>query len=152
MENVRIELYLGEGATGAQCTISSAGSGVGSVGGIEGSWAFEPRKQVRPFLFCNDLGTIQSWTISKILRWDIPNMHSSGSWVLRGSWTSKYGFFRNPRLKNVLIVSFPGRRFRVRHMHFRSTLRFLRAVSRLSRLTKFGFRVRHTRCTRACGQ
>ena len=47
MENVRIELYLGEGATGAQCTISSAGSGVGSVGGIEGSWTFEPRRQVR---------------------------------------------------------------------------------------------------------
>lgn len=51
MENVRIELYLGEGATGAQCTISSAGSGVGSVGGIEGSWTFEPRRQVGTFLF-----------------------------------------------------------------------------------------------------
>ena len=51
MENVRIELYLGEGATGAQCTISSAGSGVGSVGGIDGSWTFEPRKQVRRFHF-----------------------------------------------------------------------------------------------------
>lgn len=51
MENVRIELCLGEGATGAQCTISSAGSGVGSVGGIEGSWTFEPRKQVRTLLF-----------------------------------------------------------------------------------------------------
>lgn len=47
MENVRIELYLGEGATGAQCTISSAGSGVGSVGGIEGSWTFDPRRLVR---------------------------------------------------------------------------------------------------------
>ena len=47
MENVRIELYLGEGATGAQCTISSAGSGVGSAGGVEGSWTFEPQKQVR---------------------------------------------------------------------------------------------------------
>jgi len=69
MDNVRIELYLGEDATGAQCTVSSAGSGVGSVGGVEGSWTFEPQK--------------------KILRWEISNMHSSGSWVLRGSWTSK---------------------------------------------------------------
>ncbi|KIJ70417.1 hypothetical protein HYDPIDRAFT_79040 [Hydnomerulius pinastri MD-312] len=69
MENVRIELYLGEDATGAQCTVSSAGSGVGSVGGAEGSWTFDPRK--------------------KNLRWEIPSMHSSGSWVLRGSWTSK---------------------------------------------------------------
>jgi AP-3 complex subunit mu len=51
MENVRIELYLGEGATGAQCTISSAGSGVGSVGGIEGSWTFDPRRAVRMFPF-----------------------------------------------------------------------------------------------------
>lgn len=69
MENVRIELFLGDSATGAQCTISSAGSGVGSAGGIESSWTFEPRKQV--------------------LRWEIPSMHSSGSWVLRGSWTCK---------------------------------------------------------------
>ncbi|KAF8845613.1 clathrin adaptor mu subunit [Paxillus ammoniavirescens] len=69
MENVRIELWLGEDATGAQCTVSSAGSGVGSVGGVEGSWTLDQRK--------------------KILRWEIPNMHSSGSWTLRGSWTSK---------------------------------------------------------------
>lgn len=90
MENVRIELYLGEGTTGAQCTISSAGSGVGSVGGgIEGSWTFEQRTQVRMF------PVFRIWTQIpildfKMLRWNIPNLHSSGSWVLRGSWTSKY--------------------------------------------------------------
>ncbi|KAG6375102.1 Mu homology domain-containing protein [Boletus reticuloceps] len=83
MENVRIELYLGESATGAQCTISSAGSGVGSVGGIEGSWTFEPQKQ--------------------LLRWEIPNMHSSGSWVLRGSWTSKAKF---PRPAHAFQIHF----------------------------------------------
>ncbi|KAL4075691.1 clathrin adaptor mu subunit [Scleroderma citrinum] len=69
MENVKIEWYLGEDASGAQCTVSGAGSGIGSTGGAEGSWSFDPRK--------------------KILQWDIPSMHSSGSWILRGSWTSK---------------------------------------------------------------
>lgn len=87
MENVRIELYLGEGATGAQCTTSSAGSGIGSVGGIEGSWTFEPQRQV---CSCFTMWTQISNLDFKILRWNIPSMHSSGSWVLRGSWTSKY--------------------------------------------------------------
>ncbi|KAF9224333.1 clathrin adaptor mu subunit [Gyrodon lividus] len=83
MENVRIELCLGEDATGAQCTVSSAGSGVGSVGGVEGSWMLEQRK--------------------KILRWEIPSMHSSGSWVLRGSWTSKA---KVPRPAHAFQISF----------------------------------------------
>ena len=87
MENVRIELYLGEGATGAQCTISSAGSGVGSVGGIEGSWTFDPRRPVR--IIVSRSGRTCRSSI-QVLCWEIPNMHSSGSWVLRGSWTSKY--------------------------------------------------------------
>lgn len=69
MENVKIEWYLGEDATGAQCTLSGAGSGVGSTGGAEGSWTFDFRK--------------------KTLRWEIPTMHSLGSRILRGSWTSK---------------------------------------------------------------
>ncbi|KIM67756.1 hypothetical protein SCLCIDRAFT_1209880 [Scleroderma citrinum Foug A] len=69
MENVKIEWYLGEDASSAQCTLSGAGSGIGSIGGAEGSWTFDPRR--------------------KVLQWDIPSMHSSGSWILRGSWTSK---------------------------------------------------------------
>ncbi|KAI6004174.1 clathrin adaptor mu subunit [Pisolithus albus] len=69
MENVKIEWYLGEDATGAQCTLSGAGSGVGSTGGAEGSWTFDSRR--------------------KTLRWEIPTMHSLGSRILRGSWTSK---------------------------------------------------------------
>ncbi|KAH7888072.1 clathrin adaptor mu subunit [Phlebopus sp. FC_14] len=83
MENVRIDLYMGEDATAAQCTVSSAGSGVGSVGGIEGSWTFDPR--------------------TKILRWGIPSMHSSGSWVLRGSWTSK---IKVPRPAHAFQIHF----------------------------------------------
>lgn len=46
MENVQLELYLGEDATSAQCTLSSAGSGVGSVGSADGSWSFDSRKKV----------------------------------------------------------------------------------------------------------
>lgn len=152
MENVRIELYLGQGATGAQCTISSAGSGVGSVGGIEGSWTFEPQRRVRIFP-SRDLGAILILDF-KMLRWDIPNMHSSGSWVLRGSWTSKYALFGGVIIARCIFepLFFSGRKFHVRRMRFRFTSRSLHIVSRPSRWTRFGFRARHTRCTRACGQ
>jgi AP-3 complex subunit mu len=47
MENVELELYLGEDATSAQCTLSSAGSGVGFVGSADASWTFDSRKKVR---------------------------------------------------------------------------------------------------------
>lgn len=50
IENVRIEWYLGEDANGAQCTLSGAGSGVGSAGGAEGWWAFDMQKKVRAML------------------------------------------------------------------------------------------------------
>lgn len=49
MENVKIEWYLGEDASAAQCTLSGAGSGIGSIGGAEGSWTFDPRKKVDIF-------------------------------------------------------------------------------------------------------
>lgn len=153
MENVRIELYLGEGATGAQCTISSAGSGVGSVGGIESSWTFEPRKQVRTFS-CYDLGgAVQSSTISSYFVgiFQTCTRLVVGCFAVLGFPSAVFSF-RRPHSENVLIVFYPERRFRVRHMRSRSTLRFLRTVSRLSGLTRFGFRVRHTRYTRACGQ
>ncbi|KAG2146232.1 Mu homology domain-containing protein, partial [Suillus clintonianus] len=41
MENLELKFYLGEDATNAQCTMSSAGSSVGSVGSADGSWAFD---------------------------------------------------------------------------------------------------------------
>lgn len=87
----------------------------------------------------------------KILCWNIPNMHSSGSWVLRGSWTSKYNCSAVV-VQRVFDCSFPGQKFHVLHTRFRSTLKSLRTVFRLSRLIRFGFRVRPTRCTRVCEQ
>ncbi|OJA07680.1 hypothetical protein AZE42_01874 [Rhizopogon vesiculosus] len=83
MENVELELYLGEDAISAQCTLSSAGSGVGSVGSADGSWTFDSRK--------------------KMLRWEILNMRSSGSWILRGSWTSK---IKAPRPAHAFQIRF----------------------------------------------
>ncbi|KAG0699840.1 clathrin adaptor mu subunit [Suillus ampliporus] len=83
MENVELKLYLGEDATSAQCTLSSAGSGVGSVGSADGSWAFDLR--------------------TKTLRWEILNMRSSGSWILRGSWTSK---IKAPRPAHAFQIHF----------------------------------------------
>ncbi|KAH7930265.1 clathrin adaptor, mu subunit [Leucogyrophana mollusca] len=83
LDNVEVELYLGDDASGAQCTTSSAGTGVGSVGGAEGSWSFDSRK--------------------KALRWEIPSMRTSGSWVLRGSWTSKS---KTPRPAHAVHIRF----------------------------------------------
>ena len=86
MENVKIEWYLGEDASSAQCTLSGAGSGIGSIGGAEGSWTFDPRRKVNVLrLSCRLVGL----SVFQVLQWDIPSMHSSGSWILRGSWTSK---------------------------------------------------------------
>ncbi|KAH7916717.1 clathrin adaptor mu subunit [Hygrophoropsis aurantiaca] len=83
MENIEVELYLGDDASGAQCVTSSAGNGVGSVGGAEGSWGFDSRK--------------------KVLKWEIPSIGTSGSWVLRGSWTSKS---KAPRPAHALHIRF----------------------------------------------
>lgn len=47
MENLELKFYLGEDATSAQCTLSSAGSSVGSVGSADGSWSFNSRTKVR---------------------------------------------------------------------------------------------------------
>ncbi|KAG1744172.1 clathrin adaptor mu subunit [Suillus occidentalis] len=83
MENLELKFYLGEDATSAQCTLSSAGSSIGSVGSADGSWSFNSR--------------------TKTLRWEIPNMWSSGSWLLRGSWTSK---IKAPRLAHAFEIRF----------------------------------------------
>lgn len=83
MENLELKFYLGEDATSAQCTLSSAGSGVGSVGSADGSWTFDSR--------------------TKTLRWEILNMRSSGSWILRGSWTSK---IKAPRPAHAFQIRF----------------------------------------------
>ncbi|EGO01564.1 hypothetical protein SERLA73DRAFT_120231 [Serpula lacrymans var. lacrymans S7.3] len=69
MENVEVEIYLGEDAIGAQCAASSSGTGTVGVGEGGGSWTFDPRR--------------------KVLRWEILSMRTSGSCMLRGSWTSK---------------------------------------------------------------
>jgi AP-3 complex subunit mu len=83
MENLELNFYLGEDATSAQCTLSSAGSSVGSVGSADGSWSFNSR--------------------TKTLRWEILNMRSSGSWILRGSWTSN---IKAPRPAHAFQIRF----------------------------------------------
>jgi len=83
MENVIIEHYLGEDSTGAQCSTSSSGTGLGTVGGAEGSWMYDHHKHV--------------------LRWEIPNLTTSGSWSLRGSWSSKS---KTPRPDRTYAIKF----------------------------------------------
>lgn len=49
-------------------------------------------------------------SVTQILEWKIPCMHSSGSWILRGSWTSKWvrpGFQRLTLTPQVVRVKVP---------------------------------------------
>ncbi|CCM04021.1 uncharacterized protein FIBRA_06178 [Fibroporia radiculosa] len=72
MENVTVELYLGEGASGASCVASH-----------NASWSFEMK------------------TLS--LRWELKDVSPSGSYTLRGSFTSTAVI---PRLSRAFRVHF----------------------------------------------
>ncbi|KAG1850469.1 clathrin adaptor mu subunit [Suillus tomentosus] len=83
MEDLELKFYLGEDATSAQCTLSNAGSSVGSVESADGSWSFNSR--------------------TKTLQWEILKMQSLGSWILRGSRTSK---IKAPRPAHAFQICF----------------------------------------------
>ncbi|TFL00649.1 Mu homology domain-containing protein [Pterulicium gracile] len=74
LENVRLELYLGEGSGSVNCVASRAGFGGGGhghsnvPGDASSTWAWDHKRRV--------------------LRWEMPSMPASSSWTLRGSWAS----------------------------------------------------------------
>ncbi|KAG1820564.1 clathrin adaptor mu subunit [Suillus subaureus] len=77
MENLELKFYLGEDATSAQCTLTKVCFATSS---------FCPKNHSR-----------------QTLRWEILNMRSSGSWILRGSWTSK---IKAPRPAHAFQIRF----------------------------------------------
>ncbi|KAH9482902.1 AP-3 complex subunit mu-1 [Psilocybe cubensis] len=91
LENLVIELNLGEGASGIKCVAGRGTGGLGRggigamdvVGGSSGaSWAFDSRK--------------------KVLKWEIINVPPSSSWNLRGSFSTPIV----PRPSHALQVKF----------------------------------------------
>uniref|UniRef100_A0A8H7Y1W4 MHD domain-containing protein n=1 Tax=Psilocybe cubensis TaxID=181762 RepID=A0A8H7Y1W4_PSICU len=93
LENLVIELNLGEGASGIKCVAGRGTGGLGRggigamdvVGGSSGaSWAFDSRK--------------------KVLKWEIINVPPSSSWNLRGSFSTPPSIV--PRPSHALQVKF----------------------------------------------
>jgi len=93
LENIVVELDLGEGAAGIKC-IAAKGTGglgrggvnaldMGSGGNTGASWAFDSKKRV--------------------LRWEIANAPPSSSWNLRGSFTTPS---ITPRPSHALQIRF----------------------------------------------
>ncbi|KAF8914140.1 clathrin adaptor mu subunit [Gymnopilus junonius] len=78
LENVVIELHLGDGASGIKCIAArgTGGLGHGGVGSMDmgmggntgASWAFDSRR--------------------KVLKWEISNVPPSSSWNIRGSFST----------------------------------------------------------------
>jgi len=76
LENVVVQLNLGEGASSIKCTAARGTGGLGrggamdvGIGGSSGaSWTFDIKKRV--------------------LKWEIPSMAPSSNWSLRGSFTT----------------------------------------------------------------
>jgi len=75
LENVVVQLNLGEGASSIKCTAARGTGGLGrgamdvGIGGSSGaSWTFDIKKRV--------------------LKWEIPSIPPSSSWNLRGSFTT----------------------------------------------------------------
>jgi len=140
MENVELELYLGEDATGAQCTLSSAGSGVGSVGSADGSWSFDSKKKV---------GFIGGSRAQANHCLDAPmgNTQHAVFGELDSAWLVDVNV-RNLEIKLPTTNSLSESRPRVRHTRSKYVLRYLPSASLRSRSTSCGSQARHTRCTR----
>jgi len=92
LENVVIELNLGEGASSIKCVASRGTGGLGrggvgmdmGAGGNSGaSWAFDSRK--------------------KVLKWEISNAPPSSSWNIRGSFSTP---IITPRPSHALQVRY----------------------------------------------
>ncbi|EKM80247.1 hypothetical protein AGABI1DRAFT_57829 [Agaricus bisporus var. burnettii JB137-S8] len=91
LENVVIEMNLGEGAGGIKC-VTSRGSGIGRHMGT-----------TNPGIFSN-MGT--SWAFdakNNVLRWEILNAPPSSTWNLRGSFTT---LSAKPRPAHALQIHF----------------------------------------------
>ncbi|KAF5322424.1 hypothetical protein D9619_001063 [Psilocybe cf. subviscida] len=93
LENIVVELDLGEGAAGIKCTAARGTGGLGrgginaldmgSGGNTGASWAFDSKKRV--------------------LRWEIASAPSASSWNLRGSFTTPS---ITPRPSHALQIRF----------------------------------------------
>ncbi|KAF9569449.1 clathrin adaptor, mu subunit [Agrocybe pediades] len=93
LENVVVELSLGEGATAIKCIASrgTGGLGRGGIGSMDmgigasngAAWAFDSRKRV--------------------LKWEIANAPPSSSWNLRGSFSTQS---KMPRPSHALHIRY----------------------------------------------
>ncbi|KAJ7067944.1 Mu homology domain-containing protein [Mycena amicta] len=89
LDNVVVEMYLGDGATGVKCSTSRGDGGSSSWRGPDGSnlatgsWTFDSRKMA--------------------VRWEIPQAPPSSVWSLRGSYSCSNGV---PRPAHALQVRF----------------------------------------------
>nr|GAT46224.1 predicted protein [Mycena chlorophos] len=84
MENLTVEMYLGEGATGVTgLTSRGDGNRISEPSSTTGSWTFDTRKMV--------------------IRWEIPQVAPSSTWSLRGSYSCSNGV---PRPAHALQIRF----------------------------------------------
>ncbi|EFI27737.1 mu-adaptin 3 [Coprinopsis cinerea okayama7 len=93
LENISVELNLGEGVHGIKCVASRESGGLGrglSVETSTASWSFDQKK--------------------KVLRWEIPRAPPSTHWTLQGSFTAPTA---PPRPSRAMQIRFeiPSRTF-----------------------------------------
>ena len=106
LQNVVVELNLGEGATGIKCITSRETGmrrGMDVPGSSGASWAFDSRKKV----CLRHCWLIPLLLFSKDLKWEITEILPSSSWNIRGSYFTAYVSLHCRSKVNLVELSCP---------------------------------------------
>jgi AP-3 complex subunit mu len=103
LENIVVQLNLGEGASGIKCIAARGTGGLGrggvnaldsGIGGSSGaSWAFDSRKRVCPAHKNAPRSNPDPDSTSQVLKWEISSAPPTSSWNLQGSFSTQLVFY-----------------------------------------------------------